>query len=211
MLWLLSWVGSVLGRLAFYLNIRSRVTLENLRRAYPDRSSRWRRRIAVRSYANLGRVFFEFPYLRWAPKGRIRNGLEIVNLEEVQSTIAGANGAILLSGHLGNWEWLALGCGLRLGVPLDVIIKNQRSKFAERFLVRMRTRFGNAMLDAGNVRAIFRALRSRELLAILGDQAATAEDVRVPFFGSDVPTFEGTARLALATRAPILFLQPFER
>jgi KDO2-lipid IV(A) lauroyltransferase len=49
------------------------------------------------------------------------------------------------------------------------------------------------------------------LLAVLGDQAAPAEDVRVPFFGTAVPTLEGTARLALATRAPILFLQPLER
>jgi KDO2-lipid IV(A) lauroyltransferase len=130
---------------------------------------------------------------------------------EIKSYLSGPSGAILLSGHIGNWEWLALGCGLRLDMPLDVIIKNQRSRFAERFLIRMRSRFGNRMLDAGNVLAIFRALRNRELLAILGDQAAPVEDVRVPFFGVEVPTLEGTARLALATRAPILFLQPFER
>ncbi len=211
MLWLLRGVGGALGRMAFWCGIRSRVTMDNLARAYPKWTHAKRRQLAAQCYASLGKVFFEFLFLRYASNAAIERGLEITNLAEFKPCIPGQNGVILLSGHIGNWEWLALGCGLRLGAPLDVIIKNQRSGFAERFLIRMRSRFGNRMLDAGNVRAIFRALRNKELLAILGDQAASAKDVRVPFFGVEVPTLEGTARLALATRAPILFLQPFER
>ncbi|HET6400806.1 MAG TPA: lysophospholipid acyltransferase family protein [Candidatus Kapabacteria bacterium] len=211
MLSLFRCVGGLLGRLAFWAGIRSKVTLDNLARAFPELRSNKRRRMASNSYANLGTVFFEFLYLRFAGKDSIRNGLEITNLTDVLPVISNLRGAILLSGHLGNWEWLALGCALRIGSPLDVIIKNQRASKVEEFLVAMRTRFGNRMLDAGNVRAIFRALRSGEVLAILGDQAASAEDVRVPFFGVEVPAFEGVARLALATRAPILFLQPFAR
>jgi KDO2-lipid IV(A) lauroyltransferase len=211
MLWLLRWAGGTLGRLAFWSGIRSSVTIENLARAYPQWQVSECRRVAAKSYASLGAVFFEFLFLRYASKRAIVRGLEITNLAEFLPLISGPNGAILLSGHLGNWEWLALGCGLQIGMPLNVIIKNQRSNRAERFLVRMRTRFGNRMLDAGNVRSIFRALRNRELLAILGDQAASPGDVRVPFFGRNTPTLEGTARLALASRAPILFLQPYER
>ena len=211
MLWVLRGVGGALGMLAFLFGIRSRVTLENLARAVPEKSTANRWRIAARSYSNIGTVFFEFLFLRFAPKPVIQKGLEISNLDAFLPSINGPNGAILLSGHLGNWEWLALGCALLVGRPLDVIIKNQRASRAEQFLVAMRTRFGNRMIDAGNVRAIFRALRSGELLAILGDQAASAEDVRVPFFGVEVPTLEGTARLALATRSPILFLQPYAR
>ncbi len=217
MLWLLRCVGGVLGRIAFWCGIRSQVTLNNLSRAYPDWTLSKRRLIAARCYSSLGKVFFEFLFLRFASKATIERGLEITNFEEFRPLIPGqsgstiTSGAILLSGHIGNWEWLALGCGLRLEMPLDVIIKNQRSRIAERFLVRMRSRFGNRMLDAGNVRAIFRALRTNEVIAVLGDQAASADDVRVPFFGVNVPTFEGTARLALATRAPIFLLQPYER
>ena len=203
--------GSLLGRLAFRCGIRSHVTLENLERAFPEWNRAAARRMAARSYGNLGIVFFEFLYLRFASRRKVERGLEIENLEDVRTRIFGKNGSILLSGHIGNWEWLALGCALRIAAPIEVIIKNQRSSVAERFLLRMRTRFGNRMLNAGNVRAIYRALRTGGRIAILGDQTASAEDVRVPFFGRLVPTFEGTARLALATRAPILFLQPYER
>jgi KDO2-lipid IV(A) lauroyltransferase len=211
MLWLLRAVGGMLGRLAFWCGIRSHVTIDNLVHAYPEWTSAKCRSVAEANYSSLGKVFFEFLYLRFASKPEIERGLEITNLTEFLPLMSGSSGAILLSGHLGNWEWLALGCGLQVKVPLDVIIKNQRSNIAERFLIRMRSRFGNRMFDAGNVRAMFRALRNGELLAVLGDQAASPGDVRVPFFGRNTPTLEGTARLALATRAPILFLQPYER
>jgi Kdo2-lipid IVA lauroyltransferase/acyltransferase len=211
MLWLLRLVGGVMGRIAFWCGIRSRVTLENIGRAYPDWTPAKRRHLAAQCYSSLGQVFFEFLFLRYASKSIIERGLVITNLAEMEPFLSGSNGVLLLSGHIGNWEWLALGCALCIGSPLEVIIKNQRSSVAERFLVTMRSRFGNRMLDAGNVRAIYRALRNKELLAVLGDQAASPTDVRVPFFGVNVPTLEGTARLALTMRAPILFLQPYER
>ena len=211
MLLLLRGVGSALGIIAYYLGIRREITLLNIAHAFPGMTKHQQRATVRRSYSNLGKVFFEFIYLRYGRKEKVHNGLKIVNLQEIDKLISGPKGSILLSGHLGNWEWLALGCGLQVERPLDVIIKNQRSSFAERFLARMRGRFGNRTIDAGNVREIYRALSNRELLAILGDQAAPAESIRVPFFGREVPTFEGTARLALRTRASILFLQPYRR
>ena len=211
MLWFFRLIGGSLGWLSYKAGIRARVTLENLRNAFPEMSEKARMRIASRSYSNLGKVFFEFLFLRFASRRKISNGLLIDNLREVDKAISDSNGAILLSGHLGNWEWLAIGCSLHLDRHLCVIIKNQRSSIAERFLAKMRTRFGNRMMNAGDARAIYRALRQKQLLAILGDQTAGADDLRVSFFGREVPTFEGAARLALATRAPIWFLQPYER
>jgi Kdo2-lipid IVA lauroyltransferase/acyltransferase len=211
MLWLLRFAGGILGRVAYKFGIRSQVTLDNLRKAFPEMSEKSRRRIAARSYSNLGKVFFEFLILRFAGRRKIYDGLIISNLQDVEKAISESHGAILLSGHIANWEWLALGCSLRLDRNLCVIIKNQRSSIAERFLTKMRTRFGNRMMNAGDARAIYRALRQKQLLAILGDQTAGADDMRVPFFGREVPTFEGAARLALSTRAPIWFLQPYER
>lgn len=208
MLLFLRLVGSTLGVLSFYLGIRRDVSLDNVKRAFPELPAKRISQICRGAYANLGRVFLEFLYLRYASSTTIANGLRINNLQVVTDALNTTNGAILLSGHLTNWEWLALGTGLQIQQPLDVIIKNQKSSFAERFMIQMRTRFGNKMINAGDVRSIYKAIKSGELLAILGDQAAPTESIRVPFFGRDVPTFEGTARMALRTHAPIFFLQP---
>jgi KDO2-lipid IV(A) lauroyltransferase len=53
------------------------------------------------------------------------------------------------------------------------------------------------------VRASFRVLQEGRILAMLGDQAAPFESVKIEFFGRKVPTFEGVARFALRTKAPI--------
>jgi len=203
--------GAALGWAAWLVGIRRAVTQDNIHRAYPDLIEGARQRIARRAFMNLGIVFFEFLYLRIASRAAIHNSLRINNLVEVRNALSSPNGVILLSGHLGNWEWLALSFALQIERPISLIVKNQKSSYAERFLTRMRTRFGNRQIDAGDVRKIFRALKNGEPLAILGDQTAFAEAVRVPFFGIEVPTFEGTARLALATRSPIIFFQPLGR
>src|ERR1700733_4583278 len=160
MLWLLRLVGGSFGWLSYKAGIRAQVTLENLRYAFPELSEKSRKEIAARSYSNLGKVFFEFLYLRFAGKRKVSNGLVISNLGELDKDVSSANGVILLSGHIGNWEWLAVGCSLNLHRQLSVIVKNQRSSIAEKFLTKMRTRFGNRMVNAGDVRGIYRSLRN---------------------------------------------------
>ncbi len=204
---ILGGIGASLGLLSFVLGIRRKVTIENLREAYPDWSEAELGRTARDSARNLGRVFFEMVYLRYAHRDKIAAGFNLRNLPDVHSALQGSKGAILLSGHLANWEWMAVGTGLATGIPLQVIVKNQTTGRIENFLQTMRGRFGNGLIPAGDVRAIFRALDRGEILGILGDQTAFPDSVFVPFFGRDVPTFEGSARLALRSRAPLLLVE----
>jgi KDO2-lipid IV(A) lauroyltransferase len=192
--------------MAFLLGVRRRVTTENLQKAFPGHSSAEIGGIARASYKNLGRVFGEFLYLRFASRNAILDGMKLRNPEVLSAAAEEHRGLLLVSAHLCNWEWMAMAMSLRMHTPLHVVIKNQTGKYAERFLNRMRTRFGNHMINAGDVRGIYRALQNREWIAILGDQAAPSSSVHVPFFGRSVPTFEGPARLALRTRAPLFFV-----
>src|SRR6185503_1623700 len=137
MLALLRLCGAVLGRIAFILGVRRAVTLDNLRLAYPELSDDARKRIAKRAFSNLGLVFFEFPYLKSARRAAIGKGLKLQNLEHVKEALSNPNGVVLVSGHLANWEWLALGLGLVIENKLNVIVKNQKSSFAERYLHQM--------------------------------------------------------------------------
>jgi lauroyl/myristoyl acyltransferase len=44
-------------------------------------------------------------------------------------------------------------------------------------------------------------LKDNGIAAMLGDQAAPKENIKVDFFIKDVPTFEGTAKIAIKTKA----------
>lgn len=204
---LLRRVAVLFGRVAYSLGIRRDVTLANLALALPELAAAEREHIARASYQNLAIVFFEFLYLRFGSKLSLERSLTLDNVELLRSADAQAKGVILLSGHLANWEWIAIVLGLQLRRSIRLVVKNQRSKRADQFLTAMRSRFGNTKVDAGDVRGIFAALRNKEFLGVLSDQAAPASSVMVPFFNVPVPTFEGVARLALRSRSPILFLR----
>lgn len=204
---LLNLVGSTLARLALAIGVRKQVTLQNLTAAFPGTNKRSHRKLLADTYSNLGRVFAEFLFLRFASREQIAQRLRITNPEVLHNALARNRGLILLSAHLANWEWMAMATGIHLGRPLHVIVKNQTGSFAERFLQTMRSRFGNIMVNAGDPRAIFRALQKGEVVAILADQSAPAESVSVNFFGRKVPTFEGPARFAIRTGAPLFLAE----
>jgi KDO2-lipid IV(A) lauroyltransferase len=199
--------GKYVAFIGFALGIRKKVTLDNLARAYPDISESQRKAIAKKSYANLGVVFTEMLYLRFAKRKNITKHIAISNPNIFHQALDERKGLIVVAGHFANWEWLALGGSLRLGKNFSIVRKNIQKSFTERFLSDMRIRTGNSLIDAGNIRGMYRTLQTGGCIAMLADQAAPGESTRVQFFGREVPTFEGPARLALRTRAPMLFAE----
>lgn len=201
----LSVLGSIVGLASYYCGVRRNVTLENLLRAFPEKNDDERKRIAKTSYRNLGRVFAEMLYLRFASRKNIIDSVTISNPDILLSLKSKGNGIIAVSAHFSNWEWMAMGGAPQLGGGFYIVIKNIVSSFAERFLQQMRSRTGNLLLGSGDVRGMYKALKQGSVVALLSDQAAPIGSVRVSFFGIETPTFEGPARMALRTRAGMVF------
>ena len=184
---------------------RKAVTIENLTNAFPELSISKQKEIIKKAYRNLGIVFAEMIFLRFASHKNIAKHISISNPEIFHKYFARNKGLIVVAAHFANWEWLALGGALILNENFAIVRKNIRTSFAERFLERMRKRTGNSLINAGDIRKMYRVLQGGGCIALLADQSAPGESVRVEFFGHAVPTFEGPARLALRTRAPMLF------
>ncbi len=191
--------------IAYVLGIRRTVTTENIRYAFPSYHSRQRKKIAYGSYMNLAKVFAEILYLQYTSNTKIAQGVKFVNPEIYYNAEKRKKGVIIISGHYANWEWMALAGPLLLHTTYSIIIKNLPSPKIEKFMQRLRTRTGNVLIPSADVRKMFRVLSDGGTLTLLADQSAPSESIRVPFFGYDTPTFEGAARLALRTRASLLF------
>ena len=113
-------------------------------------------------------------------------------------------GGIFSSGHMGNWEQLAIIAGARF--PTTVVGKRMRCAEVEAALTQIRCRAGNRLLhqDAG-VLSCLREIRSGRFLATLPDQAVTKlAGCFVPWFGKDAWTPIGPGLLASMANAPIL-------
>lgn len=197
-------LGAFLGGLAGALGLRRRVALENLARAFPERSEAERRAILARHYRELGRVALEYPHLAElarAPDGEVVAAVR--GLEHIEAAVRGRRGALLMSGHFGNCELLAAWTARR--VPLDMLVRPLSNPGVDRWIHGVRAAAGLASIRADvGVREAFAAIRGGRSVALLADQDARRHGVFVPFLGVPASTPVGPARMAIALGVPII-------
>jgi Kdo2-lipid IVA lauroyltransferase/acyltransferase len=199
-------VGAAAGEfVGMTLGYRRSVTMDNLRNAFPDKNDDALRSIMRGAFRNVGIALFEFVYFPRLNAAAINELVQIGNSELVQEVYARGKGIILLTAHFGNWELLAQSVPARTGIPVHVIVKNQANRRVNRRINEWRTMLGNIAVPMEiSVRELLKALREKKAIGMVGDQTAAKESDSVPFFGRNVPTFEGPAMFSLKTRAPLL-------
>ena len=131
--------------------------------------------------------------------------LTIDGLEHVRCVMAEHGRALMLTAHLGNWEYLAASHRL-MGYPLAIVVRPLDSPGLNELAAAMRRKTGAELIDKrGALRPVLEALRRGGLVGILLDQNATRQEgVFVPFFGRAASTSRSLALLALRTSTPIV-------
>ncbi|MFQ5889950.1 MAG: lysophospholipid acyltransferase family protein [Gemmatimonadota bacterium] len=201
-------IGSTLGRLAYApLRFRRHVVEAQIAAAFPERSPGWVRETARACYVHFGRETSAIARLGRFDPVRLRSctagGSEA--MATYRSCVPSGRGAIIVTGHIGNWE-LAGAFLASAGVPLAAVVKRQRNRRFDRHLAALRAGAGVPQLYMEDVaRGVPRALSEGRSIALVADQDARSRGVFVTFLGRDASTFRGPARLALAHRVPLLF------
>jgi Kdo2-lipid IVA lauroyltransferase/acyltransferase len=198
-------LASLFGSVIYLISSkRKKITLENLKHAYPDKSNDWLSWVAKNSFRNISITFFELLALRKYRSEQVYNQIHYENLDLITKARGKGNGVILMSGHYGNWELLALSAGLFSGLPVMVVV--QRQKYWDKQITESRTKFGNSVVERGSAaRKLVAALRNNEAVALLADQSPPEKDgIYVDFFGRRTLTYKAPAELALKFKTPIV-------
>src|ERR1700720_4806519 len=98
--------------------------------------------------------------------------VQILNLEASTRYFDSGQSIMFVTAPLGNWEWLLHGVALQLGYPVDAAYKPLHDQWAERLMLKVRSRFGARLVPAKERLADF--LRGRGIvraLAMNADQA----------------------------------------
>lgn len=194
-----------LARLAYRpLRIRADVVEANLRAAFPDRDDAWVRRTAAGSYAHLGREALSLLRLSRLGRDDILAATRITSdFEALWAAVAAGTGAVLATGHLGNWELAGAGLAAR-GLALDAVAQRQSNPYFDRLINRSRSRLGIRVIPRGGAtKQAMAALREGRVVALVADQDARGSGVFVPFMGRPASTHRGAAVLALRSGAPL--------
>jgi Kdo2-lipid IVA lauroyltransferase/acyltransferase len=200
-------VGAWLGVLGLRLGIRAKVVHTQIAFAFPEFTPEQVRAAALESYRNLGRTSIEAALMEQrSPAALLALFDRVDGWEHMDAARAGGRGALLVTGHLGNWELGGSYFAAR-GVAIDAIARHMSNRIFERYLTRVRQRFGvTVVFDEQAVRQTPRSVKANRIVGFLSDQGVLGlASAYVPFFGRLAKTPRGPAVFALRLRVPVIF------
>ncbi|MEJ2568246.1 MAG: lysophospholipid acyltransferase family protein [candidate division WOR-3 bacterium] len=177
----------------------------NLKLVFPNKDEKELFKISKRACMNLSICLYEQLFM-----GRIINSrnyhkfVKDENFENLYNAHKGDRGVILLTGHLGNYEWGASFIGY-LGFKISIISVEYRTSFIRDIYEENRKRSG---IGVFYVKKSFsgpvRFLKEGGLLAIAGDRNFGGSTVTVKMFGKNVEIPKGAFFMASKLGVPIV-------
>lgn len=197
-------LGRGLGRLWSDADARhARIAADNLRLAFShwDEARVWRTVRGV--YEHFGAVLLDLLWLGRRPAAEIMALVDVEGREHAAAASA-ETGALLLTGHFGNWELAGLAHGGLFG-GVGVVARPLDNPALDQKLCGFRAKTGNTVIYKQRaLQQILRLLRERKGVAVLIDQNVNEGGLFVDFFGRKASTTTVAAALAIKTGAPIL-------
>jgi KDO2-lipid IV(A) lauroyltransferase len=201
------WVGRQLGNGIYYLDFEHRkVAIQNLHIAFgKEKSEEEMRSIAKKNFQNLGMMAVEFFRIPGMDLKTYKNKVEMEGVDEALKVLEKNKGGLLLLGHFGNWELMALMSKV-IEKPILVIAKSIKQKKIDQWITKIRKGVGLELISPKNATPkVIQALSQNQVVGILFDQRGKrSKGVWADFFGRKVPTTPGLAIMALKSDAPVL-------
>jgi Kdo2-lipid IVA lauroyltransferase/acyltransferase len=198
--------GAKIGEivLAFDLYNRS-IARRNLELAFADLAPEQRSAILRRTYRNFGRMAAEWVHFPELDRHNIERYVSYAGREHWNDAIERSQdrGILVLTGHFGNFELLSVAHSI-YGNRIAIVQRPNRNPMLDYAVAARRRRFGNLTVPRkGAAREVMRLLRENWMVAIPLD-LDTRHGAFVDFFGTPAATNPALARIAMASKAPVL-------
>lgn len=163
------------------------------------------RKIVRASFVNLAQNMLEILYMPNLNEKNLHEYIEIEHLERLKDALAEGHGVVVLTGHIGTWEWLSAAFSLS-GLPVTAIAKTQPNAEYSRVLDDLRATIGAEIFSRGTseLLAAGRALKKGKILGFLADQDAGPGGAFIDFLGQMAATPLGPAVFSRKFHAPVV-------
>ncbi|GAA2481215.1 phosphatidylinositol mannoside acyltransferase [Streptomyces thermolineatus] len=179
----------------------------NLARVVPDAGPEELARLSragMRSYLRYWMESFRLP--AWSPE-RIRDGVEVEDIDLLHAAAAEGRGVILVLPHMANWDLAGAWLSTAGGHPFTTVAERLKPESLYDRFVAYREGLGMEVLPHTGGAAfgtLARRLRAGRVVCLVADRDLSASGVEVSFFGEAARMPAGPAMLAQQTGAALL-------
>ncbi|MBR3497490.1 MAG: lysophospholipid acyltransferase family protein [Selenomonadaceae bacterium] len=198
-------LGKIFGHLYYLLVKKQRERAVAQMMPALEISEEEARRLVRASFINLARNMLDILYMPNLNEKNFSKYIEIDHLERMKAALAEGHGVVVLTGHIGTWEWLSASFTLN-GLPVTAIAKLQPNAEYSRVLDDLRATIHVEIFNRGTneLRAAGRALKEGKILGFLADQDAGPGGAFIKFLGKTASTPMGPAVFARRFNAPVV-------
>ena len=196
-------VGRTLGSFFYYfIPLRKSIAMKNLDIAFPELNNNKKKSILYLCYLHYGMVLVDFFRL---PKVKREKDKIIVQIPPESIELFKRNsGGIILSGHLGNWEYIGPSLGIH-EIACAGVAKIQHNSTSNQFFNELRGSENVKIIPVNEgSKVMIYTIRDGNYLGLISDQNAGKKGTEAQFFNSPISVPKGAAAFHLKTNAPIL-------
>jgi len=188
--------------------LRRGVIRGNLERSFPDWSAAQRRAVEREFARRQGEIAAEALYGSRIAGEELRARVTLAN-PEVLAAAGSPRPLILVGAHHCNHEWMLQRLSLELGERLVALYKPLRNRRTDRWMRRLRTRFGARLVSAKSVLQELARMRDVGAIGMLADQVprTSPEKLWVEFLHQETAFFMGPELLGRALRAQVCMVR----
>ena len=178
--------------LAFFIyaldSKHKKIAMVNLDLAYGDTLSEEERKEIVKAcYVNLVLMLVDFVKNQGISREALLKKVTFKNEKVLTNALAEGKKVILMTGHYGNWELVALSIAAKFG-DMTIIGRDLDASNMNMILKQNREQFGIELIDKkGAMKSMISVLKNGRMLGLLVDQNTSEnEGLLVDFFGKPV-------------------------
>ncbi len=190
------------------IGYRKSVVFENLRNSFPQKTESEIKQIAKDFYKHIADLFIEFLKGYSIKKKEVEERIKIVNIDLIKNYTDKNQSIIIVTGHIGNWEWLLHPLNLS-EIPMDVVYQRLSSPLFEKLTLYIRGRFSVTPLieKDDTLRMTVERKDVTRALVLGSDQSPQnwKSAYWTTFLNQDSGFFTGTERIAKKFDLPVVF------
>ncbi len=142
-------------------------------------------------------------------KKLLRKRISMATSPEMDQWLKEGKSIVVMSGHIGNWEWSGLYLGMQYPGQVCALYKRIKSNFINKWMLKRRSSTVDHLIETGKMGELIRLIRQKPVMVMMiADQNPGSDQglIWVPFLKRETAFINGPESLATKYKLPVVFL-----